>query len=63
MSDVTGFLLQKVSKNGGRKVDAVARSIEHDLLSVEPRRSEIIFGGQSVNDNLVPRNIYIGNIC
>ena len=34
--DVTRFLLQKVPKNGVRKVDAVARSIEHDLLSVEP---------------------------
>jgi hypothetical protein len=34
--DVIGFLRSKVSKIRGRKVDAVAMSIEHGVLSVEP---------------------------
>jgi hypothetical protein len=35
VSDVTGFLQQKVSKNGGRKVGFVFRAIWLELLSVE----------------------------
>jgi hypothetical protein len=34
--EITGFLLPKASKISGRKVDTVARSIEHNVLNLEP---------------------------
>jgi hypothetical protein len=41
--EVTGFLSKKVSKIRGRKVGAVARSIEHTLLFVGPWEDKKMF--------------------